>query len=158
MSAYLDSLKSDLSEAQKRFQEYQLEMQRVQQLFQAAHADLQALQRIVDKQTLKEQGPHKPETIQVGGAVQVAAVPHLNDSDPVPDIQKTELIRETLRQHSGMTPGELYNVVKSHVARPYMYSVLKRLRDKEEVVVRRKKYHIKPTPKTEEVRIASSVQ
>jgi hypothetical protein len=156
MSAYLDSLKADLSEAQKRFQEHQAEAQRVQQLFQAAHADLQALQRIVEKQTLKEQGPHKPETIQVGGSTQSARVPEV--SDAVPDIQKTELIRETLRQHSGMTPAELYSVVKSHVARPYLYSVLKRLRDKEEVVVRRKKYHIKPTPKPEDGGVPGRVQ
>jgi hypothetical protein len=152
MSTYLESLQADLAEAQRRFQNVQQEAARINLEFQAAHQDLQALQRIVEKQTKKEQTPEQAVVAGKGAAVPAPTLSQSMESSSAPDVKKTALIRDTLRQHAGMTPGELFDVVKSHVGRPYVYSVLKRLRDNEEVIVRRKKYYLKPTPKIEEER------
>lgn len=145
MSAYLENLKADLVEAQKKAQEAQAELQRVNLIFQAAHADFQALQRIVEKQTRKEQSatPHAESAV---GPVD-AAVAETAESVGKPEINKTKLIRDALRQHPGATPSDLFESVKAHVGRAYLYSVLKRLRDNEEVIFRRKKYFLKDIPK-----------
>ncbi len=71
-------------------------------------------------------------------------------------INKTERVRETLRSHvGGITPAGLWIELKDHLSsRAYLYSILKRLRDNEEVTQRRGKYILKPKPvevKTDEV-------
>ena len=65
-----------------------------------------------------------------------------------PEINKTEKVRETLGKHvSGITPKDLWIEVKDfNVSRPYLYSVLKRLRDSKEVAMRRGKYVLIPKP------------
>lgn len=64
-------------------------------------------------------------------------------------INKTAKVREILGEHAtGITPGQLWIEVKDfQVSRPYLYSVLKRLRDNDEVAQRRGgKYVLKQTP------------
>jgi hypothetical protein len=66
-----------------------------------------------------------------------------------PEINKTDKVREVLGLHvSGITPAQLWGAVKVFdVSRPYLYSVLKRLRDNDEVSVRKGgKYVLKPKP------------
>jgi hypothetical protein len=63
-------------------------------------------------------------------------------------VNKTELVREALRlHHAGMTAGDLWKRFQGQISsRPYLYSILKRLRDKDEVSLRRGKYVLKPKP------------
>ena len=51
-----------------------------------------------------------------------------------------------------MTPVEVWNVLKNQIARPYVYSILKRLKDADEAIYqkRRKKYSLRVIQKTEE--------
>jgi hypothetical protein len=66
----------------------------------------------------------------------------LDSQEPV---NQTEAVRELLRRHpGGMTPSDIWREVSGQFKyRAYLYSVLKRLRDREEVVMRRKKYALK---------------
>ena len=48
-----------------------------------------------------------------------------------------------------MTPSDLWKQVKAQFThRPYLYSALKRLKDRDEVTVRRGKYLLKNNPKS----------
>jgi len=152
MSGYLEQLKADLAEAQKRLQEAQAKMQAYQLIFQAAHADVQSYQRVVDAQTKKEQAAAE----QVFGPREAPAAPAPTAPEspapgsPAPGVNKTDLIREALRQHPGATPADLFEVVRGQVGRAYLYSVLKRLRENEEVMIRRKKYWLRAISKPEQ--------
>lgn len=75
--------------------------------------------------------------------------PSLPESIPAAEPKsKTDIIRELLRQSShGMTPMEIWSHVQDQFKyRAYMYSVLKRLTDREELCVRRGKYSIRIVP------------
>ena len=65
-------------------------------------------------------------------------------------ISKTEAVRELLREHpAGLTSPDLwkgFQIKVPNTERAYLYSVLKRLRDKDEVMVRRGKYMLKIKP------------
>jgi hypothetical protein len=144
MSEYLEKLKTDMADAQRRFVDAQQKMTAFQAEFQAAQQDFMSYQRIVARQTHKEQ----QATTSATGATPTSIVPL--PTEPTDEVNKTGVIREVLRQHpAGITPSELFDTVKDKVGRAYMYSVLKRLRDKDEVLVRRKKYYLKATPKPE---------
>jgi hypothetical protein len=69
-------------------------------------------------------------------------------------INKTDVVRHLLHDHpAGMTAIEIWKQVGSMFKhRPYLYSVLKRLRDRDEVVMRRKKYCLKLATKLGEVK------
>ena len=62
--------------------------------------------------------------------------------------KQTEIVRDALRLHpTGMTPADIWEKHKKEISsRPYLYSILKRLRDKDEVALRRGKYIFKPKP------------
>jgi len=62
------------------------------------------------------------------------------------EINKAAKVREILAARGGITPAELWMEVKDfNMTRPYLYSVLKRLRDNNEVAVRKNgKYMLKP--------------
>jgi hypothetical protein len=68
------------------------------------------------------------------------------------EINKTDMVREILRQHpAGITPTEIWKEVKNQMShRAYLYSILGRLKDRDEVLVRRKKYFPKAIAKTPE--------
>ena len=63
-------------------------------------------------------------------------------------INKTEKVREILSEHeAGVTPAGIWTEVKDHFStRAYLYAILKRLRDNDEVSIRRGKYLLKPKP------------
>ena len=81
--------------------------------------------------------------------------------DDLPDmgVTKTDIVRNLLRQHpGGMTAPDIWKQVRSQFQhRPYLYSILKRLRDREEVAKRRGKYFLKLEPKIEEVKDQQSI-
>jgi hypothetical protein len=152
MSEFLEQLKKDLADAQKRHQEMAARLNALNAEYQAVSQEVNSYAKIVEVQTRKEQGTVKVAVnIHVapagsGKAALLTAPP--SDSD---EPNKTELVRELLRQHpSGMTGAELWTAVKNKFPhRQYVYSVLKRLKKKGFVAQRRKKYIF--TAKPEEV-------
>jgi len=74
--------------------------------------------------------------------------PTVNVSEGAAPVNKTEKVREILREHgSGITPSGLWTEVKDYFSsRAYLYAILKRLRDHDEVSVRRGKYILKQRP------------
>jgi hypothetical protein len=77
----------------------------------------------------------------------------VDPTDDTTGFNKTAAVRDLLREHpAGMTAVDIWNEVKADFNhRPYLYSVLKRLRDREEIVKRRNRYFLKLIPKTQEV-------
>jgi hypothetical protein len=168
MSEYLERLKIDLADSQKRLADVQQKMQAFQAVFQTAHADVQSYQRIIDvvsrreaieeQQALEAQTGNVLKVLETVSAVASAAIavgkslesPPPPEAKATEEINKTDLIREAIRQHPGASPADLWDTVKEQVSRTYLYSVLKRLKENDEVIVRRKKYYFKAVAKPEE--------
>lgn len=70
---------------------------------------------------------------------------HTREKEPPETSNKTEKVREIIRaREAGVKPAELWIEVRDYVSsRAYMYSILKRLRDNDEVSIRRGKYFFK---------------
>jgi hypothetical protein len=150
---------------QTEFQAVQQRLARDQAEFQAAAQEFQAFQTLVNLQTRKEQPPNAatpaPQLAAVAqgtpvnlvNAVNIPPQPRVlinqNVSAPPamseevrPESNKTEAVRTLLRQHAnGMTPGEIWKSLNSELNRVYLYSVLKRLKDRGDVREKRGKYY-----------------
>lgn len=63
-------------------------------------------------------------------------------------VNKTQKVRDILAEHAaGIAPAEIWMEVKDYVSsRAYLYAILKRLRDNDEVSIRRGRYSLKPKP------------
>jgi hypothetical protein len=63
-------------------------------------------------------------------------------------VNKTDLVRELLgHRRMAMTPDEIWKALEGQIAsRAYLYSILKRLRDKDEIRKWRNRYSLKPKP------------
>ncbi len=177
MVDFLETCKIRLAESQKRWQELQQKLQVAQQQFAQAQQEFAAWQQAVAFETQRQQ-QSQPAPILSAPAVVSAAKPTAtapaagvlvtppSKITPSPNASaseenKTELIREVLAQHpTGMNPTEIWEVVKDRIARPYVYSVLKRLRDGHEVVYqkKRKKYTLRITDNTEGTKEHTVVQ
>jgi hypothetical protein len=150
---FLENCKARLLEAQKRLQESQQELQAAQIKFQTANQEVASFQYMIAFETRKEQ---ERSGFPMGPATPNAAQPQ---SSRVTEINKTDLVRQTLQRHAGMTSLELWTELKSQISsRNYLYSILKRLRDNDEVTVKRKKYSIKFSAKLNETREHQLVQ
>jgi DMSO/TMAO reductase YedYZ molybdopterin-dependent catalytic subunit len=142
-----------MGESQKRFQEAQQRLQAAQQEFAQAQQEFAAWQQAVAFETRHQQAK---AVVTVATASLPATTP--NKITPAPNANaseenKTEMVREVLAQHpTGMTPTEIWHAVKDRIARPYVYSILKRLRDSNEVMYqkKRKKYTLRIEDKQEE--------
>lgn len=156
MSTFLETLKLRLVEAQRQHQETTAKFQKAQAEFTASAQKMQSWQLALQAETQREQA-EAAQAQANGGAPQqeTPATPMQSGTttasaeSPIrADVNKTQIIREQLRQHpAGMTGAELWNAVKTQIpARPYVYSVLKRLKDKDEVILRKKKYRLVPKP------------
>jgi hypothetical protein len=67
---------------------------------------------------------------------------------------KTDVVRNLLKQHpAGMSAVDIWKEVgEQFTHRPYLYSILKRLRDRQEIVKRRTRYFLTVIPKAEEAK------
>ena len=153
MSDFLEQLKKDLADAQKRHQEVTARLQALNAEYQAVSQEVNSYAKIVEVQTRKEHGASAvpvPATPQVVRAVFRMPIGH-TQTPATEENNKTEMVREILRSHpSGMTGGELWVAVKDKFPhRQYVYSVLKRLKKKGYVTQKRKKFIF--TAKPEEV-------
>ena len=142
-------LKSGFENAQKRFQEAQQRMQKMQAEFGAVAQEFNAWQTLYQAEMAKNgAAPPAPEARAIpklprSGQMRVSIFPNAN-----PENNQTEAVRAVLRERpAGMTPNEIWKQVESQMAnRTYLYSVLKRLKEKGDAVERRGKYYPKPRP------------
>jgi hypothetical protein len=135
-------LKERLVEAQKAFEEEKARFAKAQAAWQSANNLVLACQRLLDEEQHRQQG----------------SAPTPEPTDDVAE-NKTDLVRNALREHaSGMTPGELWSAVSGQIAhRPYLYSILKRLKDKSQVAKRRGKYYLVEPPEERELPLGDKV-
>lgn len=166
MAAILEELKLRLAEAQKRLAETTQAFQTAQQSQQAAQMEFNIWTGAVQAELRKEQllneaakqnqlplpnaklepvEPVKAEQ-QVALAERLEAARNRAGLDSSEPVNQTETVRELLRRHpGGMTPTDIWREVGGQFKyRAYLYSVLKRLRDRDEVVKRRNKYALRP--------------
>ncbi len=162
-TALLEELRNRHHDAQVKLQAATQEFQAMQAAHVKAQADFQRAQQALAVAQQQFQGwstaynaVMAEETARKHAAEQeqlqlpnTASVPSIaaSASEPEP-IQiaehksKTDAIRDLLRQNPhGMTPTEIWSHVQDQFKyRAYLYSVLKRLTDREELCVRRGKY------------------
>lgn len=155
MNQFMIELKTRLEDAQKRFTAATAELQAAQARHQAIAQEVGSLQFLFNSEMRKEQGNATPEQLSVASTVKtvtnsfsVGATLRTDRAEG----NKTEIVREILQQHpNGITPNDLWKSVSSQIAyRPYLYSILKRLKDKGDVLQKRKKYFPKLVSKPEE--------
>jgi hypothetical protein len=156
MSQFLETLKARLADAQQRLQVAQTALQKAQVEQQAVMQEYASWQNAVAVETRREQQQNTPTlppapSVQTSHVISVVATPrplpqaqHSSvASADVPEINKSHLIRSVLRQHpNGITPADVWREVKDQVGRAYVYSVLKRLKDKKQASERRGKYYL----------------
>jgi len=136
---HLEYLKNGFEAAQKRFQETQQRMQVMQAEFNAVVQEFNAWQTLYRGEMAK-QGTTPPIA-----PAPTPKAPRMH-SLTLPKPNQTEAVRAVLKERpAGMSPQEIWNAVRSGMAnRTYLYSVLKRLKERGDVVERRGKYYPKP--------------
>jgi hypothetical protein len=151
MATILEELKLRLVEAQKRLTETTQRLQQAQQAQQAAQLEFNIWNGAVQTETHDEQlrteaANRNQLPLPEANLEPVVAEQATLTSEAAEPINQTEVVRELLRRHpGGMTPTDIWREVGGQFKyRAYLYSVLKRLRDRDEVVMRRKKYALKP--------------
>lgn len=171
MSITLDDLTLRLTAAQQRLAEADQRLKHAQQIQAYASYEVSTWTAAVNIEKNREEARQKaasiPATTSVSGnatptqaeipakqSASEAAQPHESQ-----EVNKTEMIRDLLRQNpTGLTPSDLWKRVKAQFThRPYLYSVLKRLKDRDEVTVKRGKYLLKTIQKVEEQKPNSTV-
>jgi type II secretory pathway pseudopilin PulG len=157
-----------MSVTQAEFQAAQQRHAAAQAEFQVAAQEFQAYQTLVATQTRKEQPANSPPTnapITVQSQVrlvppvpaqfvrtlptgnnpllQAAPAPRTGQEENKSEGNKTEAVRELLRQHpGGMAPNEIWKYLQSQIHnRVYLYSILSRLKDRGVVKEKRGKYY-----------------
>jgi hypothetical protein len=153
MDTFLETLKLRHTESQRRMQIAQQKLTAAQAEYQAASQEFGAWNFALATEN------HRAELAKTNGATwiegnhakQITNQPAEPPVEPPPIAtktdtnNKTELVRTFLQQHpTGVTPSDLWTALKSQLGyRAYVYSVLKRLKDKDEVHERRGKYYFK---------------
>lgn len=134
-------LKERLADAQKAFEEEKVRYAQATAAWQSANNLVNACVRLIDEENRRQKNAPTP-----GPAVSFTAEIEFSDN-------KTKLIRDALMQRAGgVTPKELWELVRAQIKhRPYVYSVLKRLSDRKEVVKRRGKYFFVQPPEDKTV-------
>jgi hypothetical protein len=162
MSKILEEIQTRLTEAQKRLAEANQGLAVAQQAQQAAQhnfnvwsAAMQIEQR--DEQLRQAAATEKQlplPTAKPQSPILASDASDSSASDSSDSGSKTDAVRTILRQHpAGMTATEIWKEVSGQFKhRPYLYSVLKRLKDRNEVIKRRTKYCLKLAPEVQEVR------
>jgi len=141
MSEFLETLKLRMAEAQRRFQEAAGKLQAAQAESNAAAQEFTSWQKAVEVETRREATNQGIATVEPPAATKPVTT---QDQGPGPEINQTQLIRDVIQNGNGLTPTEVWNAVKGDIGRRgYMYAVLGRLKDREEVTVRRGKYYPK---------------
>jgi hypothetical protein len=147
MSELLERLKAGLASAQKRQAEVLKQFQAVQAEYNAVTQEVTGYQKVLENETRIEQQQATLRDLARETVKQLDGI----EPEPTPEVNKTQVIREALGQHPGMTPADTWKAVRGQIrSRNYVYSVLKRLKDRKQIIERRGKYYLPATPKTEE--------
>jgi hypothetical protein len=157
MTKIVEELQARVAESKQRLDEVTKAFQTAQQIFQQAQQDhniwslaLQAELRDEQRRTAAREENQLPlPTVKVDILAEPVPGPSVDNSET---LNKTDIVRDLLRRHpAGMTAIEIWKEVNAEFKhRPYLYSVLKRLRDRDEVTMRRNRYSLKLAPKVEE--------
>ena len=156
MPIILEELKVRLAAAQARHLAAQQKFQAAQTELNAAAADFNVWNNAVNVEA-REEAARASEAAKNQIPIILEPESQPASTEPAPSseegeepINKTKLVRDLLLQnHGGMTPAAIWDAFHQQVpgaSRNYLYSVLKRLRDKEEVTQRRGKYILKVKP------------
>lgn len=141
MSQIIDRLKIGLAEAQARHAENTKRHQAITAEWQASNAEVNGYQKVIELETKREL-ERAADTPQMQGPASKAE--HEADRDS----NKTQLVRDALALHPGLTPAQVWGAVKTRITRrTYVYSVLKRLKDRKQIIERRGKYYLPEPPK-----------
>lgn len=140
MSQFLETLKSRMIDAQKRHQLANQKLQAAQAEFNAATQEFVSWQNAVRVEATKEQSA----AAQASEGIPTHPV-HEDGGPKVQEVNKTDAVRNLMRNHpGGIRPSDLWMELKGQIGyRPYLYSILKRLTDRGEVVKRRGRYFLK---------------
>lgn len=151
-----DESKKRFDEATKTFQVAQQALAMAQHTFNVWNNALQAEMR--EEQLRQATADEKQLPLPTGKPneppAQLLEVTPIESNDISESMNKTNVVRELLHKHpAGMTAIDIWRQVGSTFKhRPYLYSVLKRLRDRDEVSMRRGKYYLKLATKVDETR------
>lgn len=168
MTKILEELKTRVAESKQRLDEANKTWQAAQSNFTQATQDhntwTMALQaEIRDEQRRSAAATEKQMPLRTSDAEAFVDVAATISDQPLMDstetLNKTDTVRALLRRHpAGMTALEIWSEVSSQFKhRPYLYSVLKRLMDRDEVLKRRMKYCLRVATKIEDVKEQNSV-
>lgn len=153
MSDLIERLKEGLAEVQKRQAEIGKRWQVVNGEWAAVNAELNGYVKVIELETRRE-------LEQAAIAPQIEGPASRAEQLAEQDSNKTQLVRDALAEHpGGLTPAQLWGAVKHQIKRRnYVYSVLKRLKDRKQVIERRGKYFLPELPKIAEGNEQSTLQ
>ena len=153
----LEKSKERLANAHRLMQAAQAEFQAASSEHTVWNSAIGLLAR--EEERLRTESNQKQIPMDLPGLEQVAAQPApqqpiQSTESRIPVVQsavvanKTEKVREVLRANEhGLSTGSIWLLVRDYfTSRAYLYAVLKRLRDSDEVCVRRGKYVLKAKP------------
>lgn len=144
MSELIDRLKIGLAEAQARHAEVTKRFQAAQAEWQLSNAEVTGYQKVLELETRRE-------LEKAAVAPQIEGPASRSEHEAEQDSNKTQLVRDALALHPGLTPAQVWGAVKTRISRrTYVYSVLKRLKDRRQIVERRGKYYLPEAPKVPE--------
>ncbi|HEV2132990.1 MAG TPA: hypothetical protein VGR47_01885 [Terracidiphilus sp.] len=156
MQSILEEIQKRISDSERRVNEAGKQLQTADKAYNAAVSELQVWRSAFDAEIHAQQEAKSMQGVLIGmepllppAPDNIEYPPEQSETaiDPMASVQagglnKTELIRSLLRENpAGLTPPQIWERVAGQFKhRPYMYSVLKRLKDHDEVVTRRNKY------------------
>jgi len=159
MPTILEELQARTDEAKKRLDEVTKTLQVAQQAMAVAQHTFtvwsMALQTEMRDQQIQQAAANEnqlPLPTTKAPQVPTVAVENQPIVDESEGVNKTDIVRDLLHSHpAGMTAIEIWRQVSDRFKhRPYLYSVLKRLRDRDEIVPRRGKYFLKLATRVED--------
>ena len=148
----METLRTGMQEAQKRMQEAQHAFAEAQEALAEAQSDFQnasqefnSWKHVFEAETNRLQGAHATPRTPTPAVAMEDNEPVAESNEANSEINKTELVREILRQHPGIMPGDIWKELEPQIAdhrytHAYLYSVLKRLKDNDELMKRNGRY------------------
>lgn len=142
---FLEELIVRHQESQKKMGEAQKAMQEAQARFQSVAQEHNSLLHLINlERALRAKASEgQQEIFPKESKPEVVAIPPEN---------QTDVVRALIKQHpDGIRPTDMWKTLRTQIKhRAYFYSILKRLRDRDEVIFRRGRYLLKITPKSAE--------
>jgi hypothetical protein len=159
MTKITDELQIRVAESKERLDRAEKDFKVAQAAFQTAQQDHNVWNLALQAEVRDEQRKNAAATEQqlplpTVKPQPIAAITPEQPIDNSEALNKTDVVRNLLKEHpTGMSAVDIWKEVGGQFThRPYLYSVLKRLRDREEVIKRRNKYCLTAISKVEGVK------